>query len=86
MSILTGKMFKQHRLVEFSPQTNDMPNRKLFVRKAEIHIRIDKLRTGRTDMNKKNRGCGGNKMKTKLWIFQVMENNTTKKVKEIAKN
>lgn len=82
MPILTGKMIKQHRLVEFSPQTNDMPNEKFFVRKAEIHIRIDKLATGCNDnTNRKNRGCGGNKTKPKLWIFQVKENNTTKKVK-----
>ncbi|XP_036223216.2 uncharacterized protein Actbeta isoform X1 [Bactrocera oleae] len=75
-----GKMIKQHRLVEFSPQTNDMPNEKFFVRKAEIHIRIDKLATGCNDnTNRKNRGCGGNKTKPKLWIFQVKENNTTKK-------
>ncbi|XP_039967817.1 uncharacterized protein LOC120779536 isoform X3 [Bactrocera tryoni] len=75
-----GKMIKQHRLVEFAPQTKYMSNEKFFVRKAEIHIRIDKLATGCNDnANRKNRGCGGNKTKPKLWIFQVMENNTTKK-------
>ncbi|XP_054091487.1 uncharacterized protein LOC105219276 isoform X2 [Zeugodacus cucurbitae] len=75
-----GKMFKQHRLVEFSPQANGMPNQKLFVRKAEIHVRIDKLTTGRIgNSNRNNRGCGGKKTKPKLWIFQVMEKNTTKK-------
>ncbi|XP_029406650.1 uncharacterized protein LOC105225728 isoform X7 [Bactrocera dorsalis] len=75
-----GKMIKQHRLVEFAPQTKYMSNEKFFVRKAEIHIRIDKLTTGCNDnSDRKNRGCGGNKTKPKLWIFQVMENNTTKK-------
>ncbi|XP_018795627.1 PREDICTED: uncharacterized protein LOC108973067 isoform X3 [Bactrocera latifrons] len=75
-----GKMIKQHRLVEFAPQRKYMSNEKFFVRKAEIHIRIDKLTTGCNDnVNRKNRGCGGNKTKPKLWIFQVMENNTTKK-------
>ncbi|XP_054745412.1 uncharacterized protein LOC129249796 isoform X3 [Anastrepha obliqua] len=74
-----GKMYKQHRLVEFSAQTNGVPNPKLFIRKAEIHIRIDKATIRGTENKKrKNFGCGGKKTKLKLWIFQIMENNTTK--------
>ncbi|XP_017481559.1 PREDICTED: uncharacterized protein LOC108370686 [Rhagoletis zephyria] len=75
-----GRMYKQHRLVEFSPRTNGVPNQKLFVRKAEIHIRIDKAAIrGTENKNKKSFGCSGKKTKLKLWIFQFMENNTTKK-------
>lgn len=70
-------MYKNHRLVEFSHQTNEKPKQKLHVRNAEIHIRIDKI----SIKNKSRAGSGIKRKRLKIWIFQLIENNYTYKVK-----
>ncbi|KAI8124649.1 Inhibin beta chain [Lucilia cuprina] len=71
-----GKMYKNHRLVEFSHQNNEKPKQKLHVRNAEIHIRIDKI----SIKNKSRAGSGIKRKRLKIWIFQLVENNYTYKV------
>ncbi|XP_037811710.1 uncharacterized protein LOC119603668 [Lucilia sericata] len=70
-----GKMYKNHRLVEFSHQNNEKPKQKLHVRNAEIHIRIDKI----SIKNKSRAGSGIKRKRLKIWIFQLIENNYTYK-------
>ncbi|KAM7341212.1 inhibin subunit beta isoform 1-T7 [Cochliomyia hominivorax] len=70
-----GKMYKNHRLVEFSHQNNEKPKQKLRVRNAEIHIRIDKI----SIKNKSRAGSGIKRKRLKIWIFQLIENNYTYK-------
>ncbi|CAD7000855.1 unnamed protein product, partial [Ceratitis capitata] len=74
------EIYKKHRLVEFPPQTDGVPNQKLFVRKAEIHIRIERVYKGRTYYKKRKQlRCDERKTKLKLWIFKVVDNNSTEK-------
>lgn len=72
-------MYKNHRLVEFSHQNNENPKQKLHVRNAEIHIRIDKI----SIRNKSRAGSGIKRKRLKIWIFQLIENNYTYKVRII---
>ncbi|KAH8342749.1 hypothetical protein KR084_005640 [Drosophila pseudotakahashii] len=37
-----GTQYRQYRILEFSPQNQRVPNQKLSIRSAQIHIRIDK--------------------------------------------
>ncbi|XP_043947191.1 inhibin beta chain isoform X2 [Drosophila biarmipes] len=37
-----GTQYQQYRILEFSPQNHRVPNQKLSIRSAQIHIRIDK--------------------------------------------
>lgn len=69
-------MYKQHRLVEFSSQNSEMLGQKLFVRNAEIHIRIDRV----MPPIKRGKRTGNKHKRLKIWLFQLLERNTTHKV------
>lgn len=68
-------MYKNHRLVEFSYQNTEKSKQKLYVRYAEIHIRIDKISRGKSIS-----GSGTKRKRLKIWIFQLVEKNYSYKV------
>ncbi|XP_055922313.1 uncharacterized protein LOC129953293 [Eupeodes corollae] len=84
-----GKVYKKHRLVEFSPPSNKIPKQKLQVRNAEIHIRIEKVPavSEKTSINKNKRRHhqklnipnSSSEPGLKIWIFQLIGNDFSQK-------
>ncbi|XP_017126039.1 inhibin beta chain isoform X1 [Drosophila elegans] len=77
-----GTQYRQYRILEFSPQNLRVPNQKLSIRSAQIHIRIDKPHSIWIDRAKNlqeehllntKRKWRANKPhhRLKIWVFQL---------------
>jgi len=95
--VFLGIQYHQYRILEFAPQKTRVPNQKLSIRSAEMHIRIEKQHNewnSKSKMNleiqqlmdsKRRIKYGGNvpRQRIKIWVFRMTEGiNITEKVIE----
>ncbi|XP_016991139.1 inhibin beta chain isoform X2 [Drosophila rhopaloa] len=77
-----GTQYRQYRILEFAPQNRRVPNQKLSIRSAQIHIRIDKPHSFWIERAKNlqeehllniKRKWRANKPhhRIKIWVFQL---------------
>lgn len=93
--LFLGMQYHQYRIVEFAPQKTRVPNQKLSIRSAQMHIRIEKQHNewhSTSEMNreiqhlidsKRRIKYGGNipRQRIKIWVFRMTEGiNITEKV------
>ncbi|XP_034670463.1 inhibin beta chain [Drosophila subobscura] len=77
-----GTQYRQYRILEFSPQKERVPSQKLYIRSAQIHIRIDKPPSywdakSEQDLhiehlaNTKRKWQASSHHRIKIWVFQL---------------
>ncbi|XP_068154253.1 inhibin beta chain [Drosophila tropicalis] len=80
-----GTQYRKYRIVEFAPQRTRVPNQRLSIRSAELHIRVDKQRAGgasgksrarlqvqlNVNSKRKPRANVPPQQRIKIWVFQL---------------
>ncbi|XP_064537676.1 inhibin beta chain isoform X3 [Drosophila montana] len=84
-----GTQYRQYRIVEFAPQKARVPNQKISIRSAQMHIRIEKqqqqnewdaraeaqhqIQHSTMKGKRKNNHANPQRQRIKIWVFRMTE-------------
>lgn len=87
---MPGAQFQQYRIVEFAAQKAGIPNQKIYIRSAQMHVRIERQDVKSEAVNRdaqptmhttRKSHANGPRQRIKIWVFRMSDGiNMTEKV------